>query len=347
MNSYVSTTLILTACALAGCSSSDPAPAPQPSESPSGRPAQAGEPAAARRFHVRYETKLEKLTPGQRLRLWIPLPKDDPHQTISGVKVTAPWEHRTTRESVWGNRMVYLEGTPTEATLSVRLDYDVARREIRTDLKAADAAPAAPLADAQRYLEGTQLLRVTPKIRAEHARITPKGGTVLASARAYYDYVRETMTYDKSGEGWGRGDSAYACEVGRGNCTDYHALFQALCMVEGIPSRFSIGLYGSYERAPGEPKQTGGYHCWASFYAPKLGWVPVDISEADKDPSKGEAFFGGHSDNRVTLSTGRDLLLEPKQAGAPLNYFVNPYAEVEGKVFLHVSKSATWTDAAK
>jgi hypothetical protein len=33
----------------------------------------------------------------------------------------------------------------------------------------------------------------------------------------------------------------------------------------------------------------------------------------------------------VTLSTGRDITLAPKQDGAPLNYFLNPYAEADGK----------------
>ncbi len=72
--------------------------------------------------------------------------------------------------------------------------------------------------------------------------------------------------------------------------------------------------------------------------------MPVDISEADKDPAKTDYFFGGHSDNRVTLSVGRDLMLEPKQAGEPLNYFVNPYAEVGGEPLWGVTKTAFWTD---
>jgi hypothetical protein len=41
----------------------------------------------------------------------------------------------------------------------------------------------------------------------------------------------------------------------------------------------------------------------------------------------------------VTLSTGRDIVLEPKQAGEPLNYFLNPYAEADGKA---VKTDKTW-----
>jgi len=64
---------------------------------------------------------------------------------------------------------------------------------------------------------------------------------------------------------------------------------------------------------------------------PGKTWVPVDCSEADRFAEYKEMFFGGHTPNRVTLSTGRDITLEPKQDGPPLNYFLNPYAEADGK----------------
>jgi hypothetical protein len=44
--------------------------------------------------------------------------------------------------------------------------------------------------------------------------------------------------------------------------------------------------------------------------------------------------------SRVTLSTGRDITLEPKQDGPPLNYFLNPYAEADGKP---VKTEKTWS----
>jgi transglutaminase-like putative cysteine protease len=141
------------------------------------------------------------------------------------------------------------------------------------------------------------------------------------------------MAYDKSGKGWGRGDTRYACDVGKGNCTDFHALFNSMCRAVGIASGFEIGLYLPYE-----PKKTGnweaapgGYHCWAEFRVPGRTWVPVDISEADRFPERADFFFGGHTANRVTLSTGRDIVLDPPQKGEPLNYLLDPYAEIDGK----------------
>ena len=77
--------------------------------------------------------------------------------------------------------------------------------------------------------------------------------------------------------------------------------------------------------------QISGYHCWAEFYIEGIGWIPVDASEAWKHPEKHDYFFGAHDDNRLMFTRGRDLRLSPDQKGAPLNYFIYPYAEQDGK----------------
>jgi hypothetical protein len=72
----------------------------------------------------------------------------------------------------------------------------------------------------------------------------------------------------------------------------------------------------------------------------------VDASEAAKNPDRREYFFGAHDENRVEFTIGRDLTLNPKQSGAPLNYFIYPYAEVDGKPFSSVDKNFTYRDVA-
>ena len=44
-----------------------------------------------------------------------------------------------------------------------------------------------------------------------------------------------------------------------------------------------------------------------------------------------EYYWGGIDPYRVKLAMGRDIVLNPPQAGAPLNTFGYPYAEVGGK----------------
>ena len=50
-----------------------------------------------------------------------------------------------------------------------------------------------------------------------------------------------------------------------------------------------------------------------------------------------EYFFGAHDENRVLFTVGRDLVF-PGMSGEPLNYFIYPYAEVDGAVYARVSK---------
>ena len=74
------------------------------------------------------------------------------------------------------------------------------------------------------------------------------------------------------------------------------------------------------------------------------GWVPVDSSEASKNPSKRDYFFGHHDENRLEFSRGRHLTLTPAQQGPPLNFFVYPYAEVDGKPHEAIDRKFTFTD---
>jgi transglutaminase-like putative cysteine protease len=163
--------------------------------------------------------------------------------------------------------------------------------------------------------------------RAEKAAAGKSGGDEVA--RALYDRVLSDVNYDKSGTGWGRGDTTYVCEAGKGNCSDFHALFIGMSRSRGVPALFEIGFPLPRDRKEGT---VGGYHCWA-WYEEKPGlWRPVDASEADKDPSRTDYFFGTLCCNRVALSRGRDVVLAPPQKGAPLNFFIYPYVEVDDAV---------------
>ena len=57
------------------------------------------------------------------------------------------------------------------------------------------------------------------------------------------------------------------------------------------------------------------------------------ISEADKHPEMKRYYFGRLTPDRVAFSTGRDIQLVPKSKSGPLNYFVYPHVEVDGKVW--------------
>ncbi len=304
-----------------------------------------GQTVHQRDFRFEYKATVKDIPAGaQKLELWIPVPHDDPYQRIGDVHVETPYPHQILTGDQ-GNTMLHLEiEQPKESSVPVTLTFHAVRLE-RIQPIVLVKANAAPEGDLSRWLKPDRLVPIDGQIQiwarqvveAAHAK------TDLEMARAIYNHVVSTVKYDKSGKGWGRGDIYYACDARRGNCTDFHAIFIGYARAMGIPARFAIGFPLPAERGAGK---IAGYHCWAEFYAKGIGWVPVDASEAAKNPAKREYFFGAHDENRVELSKGRDVVLTPKQQGEPLNYFVYPYAEVDGKAYANIETGYSYRDLA-
>jgi transglutaminase-like putative cysteine protease len=295
----------------------------------------AGAQSAERHFKFHYAFTVRNVAQGERVRVWIPLAHSDDFQEVRLVSKSGDLPVRQTREKEFGNEMLYGETKKADRSeYHFSLDYDVVRHERVAAL--GNTQPAVHDISVQQrrfYLRPDSLVPVTglpAQLAAE--QVKGKSGE-LERARALYNYVLANMRYEKTGTGWGRGDVLYACDAKKGNCTDFHSLFISMARSQGIPARFAIGFPLPSNRQSGE---ISGYHCWADFYVAGRGWIPVDISEAWKDPAKRDYFFGAHDDNRVQFTMGRDLRLNPPQGGEPLNYFVYPYVEVEGKQFSNV-----------
>jgi transglutaminase-like putative cysteine protease len=252
------------------------------------------------------------------VRAWIPIPPTDRFQEIENLKVI-PAAGPARQEALHGNRVITLEWSrPFAMPLEAVVSFDLLRRE-----EVPHSEPISPEAR-KRLLKPDRLGIIDKRILDLAAKATAGRTGTLAKARGIYDHVLQHMAYDKETPGWGRGDTARACDVGKGNCSDYHALFISMARASGIPARFHYG----YSLKPGGE---AGAHCWAEFLDEKLGWVPVDISEADKDPSRTDYYFGRLSENRILMTTGRDIILDPPQQGEPLNFFITPYVEVDGR----------------
>jgi transglutaminase-like putative cysteine protease len=294
-----------------------------------------------RNFEFEYKAVVKDIPAGaQKVELWIPVPHDDDWQQIRSLRIETSAHYEITT-SPQGNRMLHLTvAQPKETTLPVTMHFDATRREhIQTRLNEPHGNYA-PKEDLGQYLKPDRLVPLDDKIRGWAREVVDQAGakTDLEMARAIYNHIVATVKYDKTGKGWGNGDIYYACDARRGNCTDFHAIFIGYSRALGIPARFAIGFPLPADRGEGK---IGGYHCWAEFYAKGIGWVPVDASEAAKNPAKREYFFGAHDENRVEFSRGRDVVLSPRQHGDPLNYFICPYAEVDGQK--HTAFDATYS----
>ena len=269
-------------------------------------------------FEFVYRVKLPEIK-GE-ARVWMPLAKTDSFQTVTEENLSIPIKWEKVHDRDYGNDICVLYPLPADSGKTIELRYRVERRE--------KAAYPASSADAAHYLRPEKLVPVNETFRTLAQKAATGKKDDLERAKALYDHVIGRMRYDKSGTGWGRGDALYACDARTGNCSDFHAYFIALARSIGIPARFAIGATIPADKNEGTIE---GYHCWAEFFADGH-WVPVDISEAWKNPKLSDYYFGHNPANRFELTKGRDLIVHPEPASGPINFLAYPLLEMNGEV---------------
>ena len=292
---------------------------------------------SAREVTCTYRAQINRLPhDAHTVHVWIPLAKTGREQRILRREVHAPGPYTIAQDPDYGNDILHLMlEPPIQEQVEIAVEY-------RARLFGADAALADPPSpdELQRNLQPSGLVIIDDAVRARARQATAGQRTLIARAKGVYDYVRQTMAYDKTVPGWGRGDTRRACLLGKGNCTDFHSLFISMARAERIPARFKIGVV-----IPQEPSGVvPGYHCWAEFFEKHRGWVPVDASEAWKHPELADYYVGTPDPNRFLISTGRDIQLVPRQQGEPVNIFFAPHVEVDGQPFSDVEAEVRFTD---
>jgi transglutaminase-like putative cysteine protease len=269
-------------------------------------------------FEFVYRVKLPEIKGDA--RVWIPLAKTDAFQTVTEENLNIPMKWEKVQDRDYANDICVLYPLPADSGKTIELRYHVVRKE-------KSAYPASD-ADASRYLRPEKLVPVNETFKTLALKAVAEKRDDLERAKALYDHVIGRMRYDKSGTGWGRGDAVYACDARTGNCSDFHAYFIALARSIGIPARFAIGATIPADKNEGTIE---GYHCWSEFFADGR-WVPVDISEAWKNPKLADYYFGHNPANRFELTKGRDLVVEPEPASGPINFLAYPLLEMNGEV---------------
>lgn len=269
-----------------------------------------------------------------RVDVWIPIPVTDDRQTVKLNSVSEK-NGRFTTEAKYGNKMYHLQYRPGQETLAdtvkITFSYEVILQE-KTIEEAKQLAPlpnVIPGDDFQVYLKGNRLIPLKgPIIELRDAMQLPN--EPIVAAKKVYESLINSMVYNYKAPGAGLGDAIWACDSKTGDCSDYHSVFIGVCRSAGIPADHEFGI----PLRPARPNYPiKDWHCWAKFWVQGPGWITVDASEADKHPELKEYLFGTLSSDYLTISHGRDVDMVPKQKGASLNIFADPYSEIDGKPF--------------
>lgn len=310
-----------------------------------------------RRFQFTFRAVLPASTAEDRMRAWFPAPASSEHQTIESAVVDAPFPHKLVTDKSFGNSGYYFEPPPSSTPVPVSFTYTATRRiwrnELPASLERADYEPGfLERPEIERYLAPNINVPTEGFIAYQARSVASQADPPLHRARAVFEHLIATLTYDWSGCTPDRvadlGNLKQACDLRTGTCTEWHGLYVGYLRALGVPAQFCFGFNlprpPSAQPVPGEQRkyhEIKGYHCWAEILLPEVGWVPVDVTEAwkatsgrrtdDISPERRAFFFGSLDASRFQFHVGRDLELEPRPAGPPIDKWVFGHLEIRGK----------------
>jgi len=279
------------------------------------------------------------------IRLWLPYPVSNDNQKIEDVVINGNYNYSGIhREAKYGNMILYAEWYEPPEYPQLNFSFNVSRTEVI--MKNFPEEEGSFPVDVEEFLLPTNLSPTTGEVKDHADQIIEGENTILDKATAIYDYLVEHGERDPYLSFCGDGDVCELLKNLRGKCVDFSSVFVALSRSVGIPAREILGT-----RVAKDGDITGAYHCRAEFYLPGYGWVPVDPSDVAKLMLKEnlelndlkvidarDYYFGAQTETYIDLSTGRDIVLNPVQESGPLNYFMYPYAEVDGQPLDFISQ---------
>ncbi|MFZ2301914.1 MAG: transglutaminase-like domain-containing protein [Gallionella sp.] len=273
------------------------------------------------------------------VRVWIPYPVSNNTQDISNVRISGNFsQNGIYGEKETGNLALYAEWAKPAKDRAITLIFNATARElVRKDFPKKE--PAIPT-EITEYLKSTAFIPTDGKVKEIALSVTSSKQKISEKARAVYQWVVENTVRNPDTKGCGTGEVEIQITKRSGKCADISSVFVSIARAAGVPAREVFGIrLGKKD----DEDMTGGHHCWVEFYVPGYGWVPADPADVrkimlvDKLDIKSaqkiiDYYFGAVDEYRIALARGgRGYYLNPRQNDGPLNYFMYPYAEVNGK----------------
>ena len=256
------------------------------------------------------------------------LPRDIPGQHLLGELAYEPKPTRFATDR-WGQRVAVFElgQVPAGETRTVRWEGDFALYRTRFHVVPERIKEAPPSGELASYLADDKKYDLaSPVVRELTDKLTKNQKGTYRKARALYEHLAKTITYDRSG-GWN--DAAAVLERGTGSCSEYTFALVALLRRAGIPARY----VGAISERGDEASFDDVFHRWAEAYFPGYGWVPIDANAGHGgNPRERAGAFAGRSNRHVvtTIGGGASDLLE-WDYNSHETYRATPRAKLEAR----------------
>ncbi len=276
------------------------------------------------KFELHEEMKVESdaLTPGETLRIHLPLPTV--YAQVKSAKLLS-----TSHAPVLVNdenepqRSVYFE-LPYEPGMTVfaEIAYEIDAPYVEP--KAEEVSPEQPTFDTE---EMPPHVVFTPYLRALAKEIVGEETNPLKKARLIYDFITTKCVYHFM--------PAYKMILDipeyflsglRGDCGVQAITFVTLCRLVGIPAQWQSGLYT-------KPDDVGN-HDWARFYIAPYGWLYCDCSFGGSafragSEARREFYFGNLEPWRMPICRAFQQELNPPKKFLRFDPYDHQNGEIE------------------
>ena len=255
------------------------------------------------------------LRPGQTLRCWLPLPRQDVARQTDFKFIEAgangaayPMEQLTFSEPSHPHSSVYMEAKTVKNKPTVF--HEIFEYTSSGEWHPID--PSKVLAynvNNPEYKEYTaereQHVIFTDRLKAAADSVTAGIENPYLQAKAIYTWIDKTFPW-ASARDYSTIENIpeYVLTNHHGDCGQVTLLFITMCRYKGIPARWQSGLM----MHPG----AGNLHDWGEVYFEGFGWVPVDQSFGITSYG-GDFFLGGIEPYRMVINSDFGGNLDPEK----------------------------------